>query len=36
MQTNLEKYENKIITINYGGKIFDIDSAKCALIKSVE
>jgi len=32
----LEKYENKIITINYGGKLFDIDGAKCALVKSVE
>lgn len=32
----LEKYENKIITINYEGKIFELDQAKCASVKSVE
>lgn len=32
----LEKYENKIITINYEGKTFELEEAKCASIKSVE
>ncbi|MBE6689322.1 MAG: ribosome maturation factor RimP [Ruminococcaceae bacterium] len=32
----LEKYENKIITINYEGKIFELDEAVCASVKSAE
>ncbi len=32
----LEKYENKIITIKYEGKTFELDEAKCASVKSVE
>ena len=36
LEAVLEKYDNKIITINYGGKIFDIEEAKCASVKSVE
>lgn len=32
----LLNYQNKIITINYEGEIFELDQAKCALVKSVE
>lgn len=32
----LEKYGDKIITINYEGKTFELDEAKCASVKSVE
>ena len=36
VRATLEKYENKIITINYEGKILELEEAKCASVKSVE
>lgn len=32
----LQKYGDKIITINYEGKTFELEEAKCASVKSVE